>query len=48
MKITRTQFLKLIPAAALALSGCSAASSAAPASSDGFVFDHAMKMAPPC
>ncbi len=41
MKITRTQFLKLIPAAALALSGCSAASSAAPASSDGFVFDHA-------
>lgn len=41
MKITRTQFLKLIPAAALALSGCSSASSAAPASSDGFVFDHA-------
>ena len=39
MKITRTQFLKIIPAAALALSGCTAASSA-PAHTEALVFDH--------
>ena len=40
MKITRTQFLKALPIAALALSGCAAASSA-PASTESLVFDHA-------
>ena len=40
MKLTRQQFLKALPLAALALSGCAAASSA-PASTDELVFDHA-------
>ena len=40
MKITRNQFLKALPLAALALSGCGAASSA-PAATENLVFDHA-------
>ena len=39
MKITRTQFLKLFPAAGLALAGCGAASTA-PANTASLVFDH--------
>ena len=38
MKITRNQFLKLIPAAALALSGCG--SKAEPANTESLVFSH--------
>ena len=38
MKITRNQFLKLIPAAALALSGCG--SKARPANTESLVFSH--------
>ena len=38
MKITRNQFLKLIPAAALALSGCG--SKTEPANTEGLVFSH--------
>ena len=38
MKITRNQFLKLIPAAALALSGCS--SKTEPANTESLVFSH--------
>ena len=38
MKITRNQFLKLLPAAALALSGCS--SKAEPANTESLVFSH--------
>ncbi len=40
MKITRQQFLRVLPAAVLALSGC-AASETAPASTEELVFDHA-------
>ena len=40
MKITRQQFLKALPAAALTLSGCGAAPSA-PANTESLVFDHA-------
>ena len=38
MKITRNQFLKLVPAAALALSGCS--SKTEPANTESLVFSH--------
>lgn len=38
MKITRNQFLKLIPAAALALSGCG--SKTEPANTESLVFSH--------
>ena len=38
MKITRTQFLKLLPAAALALSGCG--SKTEPANTESLVFSH--------
>ena len=38
MKISRKQFLKLIPAAALALSGCGGKTG--PANTEGLVFDH--------
>ena len=38
MKISRKQFLKLIPAAALALSGCGGKTE--PANTEGLVFDH--------
>ena len=40
MKLTRAQFLKALPAAALALAGCTAAPTA-PADTDKLVFDHA-------
>ena len=40
MKITRQQFLRVLPATVLALSGC-AASETAPASTEELVFDHA-------
>ena len=40
MKLTRAQFLKTLPAAALALAGCTAAPTA-PADTDELVFDHA-------
>ena len=40
MKLTRRQFLRVLPATALALSGC-AASETAPASTEELVFDHA-------
>ena len=40
MKITRQQFLRVLPATVLALSGC-AASKTAPASTEELVFDHA-------
>ena len=40
MKLTRQQFLRVLPAAVLALSGC-AASETAPASTEELVFDHA-------
>ena len=40
MKLTRTQFLKALPAAALVLAGCTAAPTA-PADTDELVFDHA-------
>ena len=40
MKLTRQQFLRVLPATALALSGC-AASETAPASTEELVFDHA-------
>ena len=40
MKLTRAQFLKALPAAALALAGCTAAPTA-PADTDELVFDHA-------
>lgn len=39
MKLTRAQFLKALPAAALALAGCTAAPTA-PADTDELVFDH--------
>ena len=38
MKITRNQFLKLIPAAALTLTGCG--SKAQPANTESLVFSH--------
>ena len=46
MKLTRAQFLKALPAAALVLAGCTAAPTAptaptAPADTDELVFDHA-------
>ena len=40
MKLTRQQFLRVLPATALALSGC-AASETAPASTEELIFDHA-------
>ena len=40
MKLTRQQFLRVLPATVLALSGC-AASETAPASTEELVFDHA-------
>ena len=40
MKLTRAQFLKALPAAALVLAGCTAALTA-PADTDELVFDHA-------
>ena len=40
MKLTRAQFLKTLPAAALVLAGCTAAPTA-PADTDELVFDHA-------
>ena len=40
MKLTRNQFLRALPAAALAFTGCSAAQTA-PASTEKLVFDHA-------
>ena len=40
MKLTRQQFLRVLPATVLALSGC-AASKTAPASTEELVFDHA-------
>ena len=40
MKLTRQQFLRVLPFTALALSGC-AASETAPASTEELVFDHA-------
>ena len=40
MKLTRQQFLRVLPATVLALSGC-AASETAPASTEKLVFDHA-------
>ena len=40
MKLTRAQFLKVLPAAALVLAGCTAAPTA-PADTDELVFDHA-------
>ncbi len=40
MKLTRAQFLKVLPAAALVLAGCTAAPTA-PADTDALVFDHA-------
>ena len=40
MKLTRAQFLKALPAAALVLAGCTAAPTA-PANTDELVFDHA-------
>ena len=40
MKLTRAQFLKALPAAALVLAGCAAAPTA-PADTDELVFDHA-------
>ena len=40
MKLTRNQFLRALPAAALALTGCSAAQTA-PANTEKLVFDHA-------
>ena len=40
MKLTRQQFLRVLPVTALALSGC-AASETAPASTEELVFDHA-------
>ena len=42
MKITRNQFLKLLPAAALALSGCS--SKTEPANTESLVFSHHYKL----
>ena len=42
MKITRNQFLKLIPAATLALSGCS--SKTEPANTESLVFSHHYKL----
>ena len=42
MKITRSQFLKLIPAAALALTGCG--SRAQPANTESLVFSHHYKL----
>ena len=42
MKITRSQFLKLIPAAALALTGCG--SKAQPANTESLVFSHHYKL----
>ena len=42
MKITRNQFLKLIPAAALTLTGCG--SKAQPANTEGLVFSHHYKL----
>ena len=40
MKLTRAQFLKVLPAAALVLAGCTAAPTA-PADTDELMFDHA-------
>ena len=40
MKLTRQQFLRVLPVTVLALSGC-AASETAPASTEELVFDHA-------
>ena len=40
MKLTRAQFLKALPAAALVLAGCTAAPTV-PADTDELVFDHA-------
>ena len=40
MKLTRAQFLKALPAAALVLAGCTAAPTA-PADTDELMFDHA-------
>ena len=40
MKLTRAQFLKVLPAAALVLAGCTATPTA-PADTDALVFDHA-------
>ena len=40
MKLTRQQFLRVLPATVLALSGC-AASETAPASTEELIFDHA-------
>lgn len=42
MKITRNQFLKLIPAAALTLTGCG--SKAQPANTESLVFSHHYKL----
>ena len=42
MKITRNQFLKLIPAAALTLTGCG--SKAQPANTKSLVFSHHYKL----
>ena len=43
MKLTRQQFLRVLPATVLALSGC-AASETAPASTEELVFDHACSL----
>ncbi len=42
MKITRNQFLKLIPAAALTLTGCG--SKTQPANTESLVFSHHYKL----
>lgn len=42
MKITRNQFLKLIPATALTLTGCG--SKAQPANTESLVFSHHYKL----
>ena len=46
MKLTRAQFLKALPAAALVLAGCTAAPTA-PADTDELVFDHAIRWTTP-
>mgnify|MGYP001511749498 CR=1 FL=1 len=43
MKLTRAQFLKALPAAALVLAGCTAAPTA-PADTDELMFDHALSL----
>ena len=41
MKINRRQFLKALPAAALALTACGSGQQEAPATTDALVLDHA-------